>query len=130
GCWSATWQPGVPGEWHTAQPDKWPSSESRRKVGTPGKACPSRSDCLREAIEELSRWGLRQRPVVMDAREVDPLPLIGKLAASSVPFLLRIREDTRLADLESGRLMAAAQLAELHKGASRPLLPAGSGAQI
>ncbi|MDD6792143.1 MAG: transposase [Thermobifida fusca] len=128
GVWIASEKASVPVEWHMVLPDKWTSSESRRKVGTPGKACPSRSDCLREAIEELSRWGLRQRPVVMDAREVDPLPLIGKLAASSVPFLLRIREDTRLADLESGRFMAAAQLAELHKGASRPLLPAGSGA--
>lgn len=123
GVWIASEKASVPVEWHMVLSDKWTSSESRRKVGTPGKACPSHSDCLREALEELALWGLQQRPVVIDTWETDPLPLIRKLAAGPVPFLLRISAGTRLADLGSGRVMAAAQLAELHKSASPTTVP-------
>lgn len=80
------------------------------------------------AVLELTRgWGLRPRPVIVEAREEDVGELVRHLSAAKVPFVLRIGGATRLFPWNAVRhdrairLMTAQHLAEGADPGGRPV---------
>ena len=50
-------------------------------------------DAYRELVE---KWGLRVRPLVIDARDMDAATIVGKLRAAGIPFLARVSATAQL----------------------------------
>ncbi|GHB27569.1 IS701 family transposase [Streptomyces chryseus] len=71
----------------------------------------SSDDTAVAVVQQSASWGLAPRPVVMDARDVPPAPLIEAFTAAGLPFLLRVGSSTSLLapDLSGGqrRLLSA-----------------------
>ncbi|MFC9943272.1 IS701 family transposase [Streptomyces pratensis] len=101
--WLANEQRSVPVNWRLVLPQSWIEDEARRRrAEIPDALCASRrSTCaLEAALEVTDGWGLRRRPIVMDAREHDAAALVRRLTRADVPFVLRVHEETPLIRLD------------------------------
>ncbi|GGR86021.1 MULTISPECIES: IS701 family transposase [Streptomyces] len=87
----------------------------------------SGDDTAISVVLQAASWGLTPRPVVIDARDVPPAPLIEAFTAADLPFLLRVGGNTPLLapDLSSGQrrvLSASAEhLTTLARSQQRPV---------
>ncbi|MFJ8002056.1 IS701 family transposase [Streptomyces sp. NPDC096310] len=131
GVWMANDQHSAPVNSRLRLSGKWLAHGERRRrgeiperVGADDDGVPSAA----AAVLELTRgWGLRSRPVVVEAREEDAGALVRHLSAAKVPFVLRIGGATRLipwSAVREGRairLMTAQHLAEGADLGGRPV---------
>ncbi|MFJ2472431.1 IS701 family transposase [Streptomyces sp. NPDC087659] len=131
GVWLAGESKSAPVNWRLRLSGEWLADAKRRRraeipewVGTDDGCGPP---AVAAALELTRGWGLRPRPVVVDAREEDAGLLVRHLAAAKLPFVLRIGGATRLIPLgavregRALRLMTAQHLAEGADRAGRPV---------
>ncbi|MDV6011623.1 transposase [Haloechinothrix sp. LS1_15] len=122
GVWSAWRRASVPVNWRLR-----PAGDHHRQgKGSLPRSTPQRPESVLEGVvgscAELVRdWGLRPRPVVMDARGSDVPALVGGLAALGLPVLLRIGAGTLLhpacsASRAADRGMPAGELVGMARG--------------
>ncbi|WP_434091512.1 IS701 family transposase [Streptomyces anulatus] len=124
-------QLSVPVNWALDLPPKWlEDAERRRRARIPeGLAALSVESAVVHLAAELSdpSWGLRRRPVVLDARALDANALIEQFTHRGVPFVFRIDGSTRVIGRDPNRpgsprqLLPAQQLAEQGKRMSQPV---------
>lgn len=132
GVWLANDMHSVPVNWRLRLSGEWlDDAERRRRAEIPESV---RADhegappppAAAAALEIARGWGLRPRPVVMDACEDDAAPLVRHLSAAGVPLVLRIGGAMRLipwSAVQTGqgvRLMAAQHLTEAADRARHP----------
>ncbi|MFP1628549.1 IS701 family transposase [Streptomyces sp. 5K101] len=128
GVWLANEEQSAPINWRLILPADWLQDKERRKRAEipegEGEADPG-AVALHAVLEPLRAWGLRCRPVVMDAREHEATLLARNFARKGVPFVLRISGTTLLVPSEAlstghgERKLQAQQLIEWVKKASR-----------
>jgi hypothetical protein len=96
GVWAASERTSSPVSWRLQLSPAWVSDERRRdRAAIPDEAAPETiGDCAVEALRELD--GQLVGPVVLDAREMDAATTVRRLAAASVPFLVRVPNTVRL----------------------------------
>jgi hypothetical protein len=117
--------------WGLFLPPGWlDDRERRRRAKIPDEvSCASPELCAVDTVTELVTpdWGLRRRPAVLDARELDATVLVEEFTRRGVPFVMRIGGTTRLIGFDQGlpergeRLLQAQQLTEAAKRFSRPV---------
>ncbi|MFE0644010.1 IS701 family transposase [Streptomyces sp. NPDC058877] len=136
GVWLAGETQSAPVNWRLRLSDEWLSDPQRRRRADIPEQLGSDDTGGAAAVSaalELSRWGLRSRPVVVDAREEDVAVLVRHLSATKVPFVLRVGGATRMIPwnaLREGRdvrLMTAQHLAEGAERGGRPVRWSGRG---
>ncbi|AXI78506.1 IS701 family transposase [Peterkaempfera bronchialis] len=100
GVWAASEELSCPVNWRLHLPETWLDDEPRRSQALiPDEAdAETLGDCAVEVVLGLpARWGLPNRPVVLDARDTDALRTIRRLRAGRVPLLARISGSLPLA---------------------------------
>ncbi|MEY9847311.1 IS701 family transposase [Streptacidiphilus sp. MAP5-3] len=107
GVWLAREEASYPVNWRLHLPDHWLQDARRREAGIPAHVgSSSLGSCVARAVLDTASWGLERRPVVIDAREANPLDVVGELTAADVPFLLKVRCSTHVL---TGQALAAAE---------------------
>ncbi|GAA2245760.1 transposase [Kitasatospora cystarginea] len=129
GAWLANEDLSAPVNWRLFLPPGWlDDQERRRRAKIPDEVAGASLElCAVSAVVELAGtdWGLRRRPAVLDARELDATVLVEEFARRGVPFVMRIGGATRLIGLDPGlpglgeRMFQAQQLIERAKRSSR-----------
>lgn len=124
-------QLSVPVNWALDLPPKWLEDEKRRRRARipGGLAALSVESAVVHVAAELSdsAWGLRRRPVVLDARTLDAYALVEQFTRRGAPFVIRVDGATRVIGRDPNRpgsrlqLLPAQQLAEQGKRMSRPI---------
>ncbi|WP_424529871.1 IS701 family transposase [Sphaerisporangium viridialbum] len=128
GVWLASEQEACPIDWRLILPESWTGDPGRRRrAGIPDdEVSLSVEECAAEVVAGIaSAWGLRQRPVVMDAREIDIGRMIFEFSERGIPFVLRVHDsipvspsDPRI-PLGMGRRIQAGQLIDALRDVSR-----------
>ncbi|MER6912289.1 transposase [Streptomyces sp. NPDC000594] len=132
GLWLAGQTTAAPVNWQLSVGDDRPRDPSPGvRGGAPEPSDGTRpgpgDDTAISVVLEAASWGLTPRPVVIDARDVPPGPLIAAFTAADLPFLLRVSGNTPLLapDLSGGQrrvLTAPAEhLATLARSQQRPV---------
>ncbi|MFF4717025.1 IS701 family transposase [Streptomyces eurythermus] len=130
GLWLAGQGAAAPVNWQlTVGVDRPGAPAPGVRDGGPEAAGGGRSgdDTAISVVLQAASWGLTPRPVVIDARDVPPAPLIEAFTAADLPFLLRVGGSTPLLapDLSSGQrrvLSASAEhLTTLARSQQRPV---------
>ncbi|MFF4652874.1 IS701 family transposase [Streptomyces sp. NPDC001380] len=124
-------QVSAPVNWGLNLPSEWLEDEERRRRARipDGVAAMSVEAGFVHTVAELAdaAWGLRRRPVVLDARTLDPPALVEQFTRGGVPFVMRVDGATRVVGSDPGRsgpgerLFQAQQLAERGKKLSKPV---------
>jgi hypothetical protein len=124
-------QLSAPVNWGLNLPPEWlENKERRRRARIPDDvAAMSVEAGVVHTVAQLAgaAWGLRRRPVVLDARALDSPALVEQFTRRGIPFVMRIDGATRLVGSEPGRLgpgdrpFPARELAERRKKLSKPL---------
>lgn len=98
GLWYAADHGSAPVNWQLSIGHDWLGDDDlRRRVAIPDEMPVSLSDTVAaEVAVQAASWGVTPRPVVMDAREVAPAPMMRALSAAGLPFLLRVSANTTL----------------------------------
>ncbi|MFB7663094.1 IS701 family transposase [Kitasatospora sp. NPDC056138] len=108
GVWLTREETSYPVNWRLHLPDLWLEEERRREAGIPAHIeSATLGSCVTRAVLDTASWGLERRPIVIDARETNPLDVVGELTAAGVPFLLKVSCSTRV--LPTDRGLAAAE---------------------
>ncbi|MET8156813.1 transposase [Sphaerisporangium sp. NPDC005289] len=122
GVWLASDQAAFPIDWRLILPESWTDDPGRRRrAGIPDEEVSlTVEECAAEVVTSIVHgWGLKPRPVVMDAREIDLGRLIYELSARHVPFVLRVNDSVPVSPsdpripmgmgrrIEAGRLVDA-----------------------
>jgi hypothetical protein len=96
GVWAASEWTSIPVSWRLHLSRVWLIDRGRRgRAAIPDEAEPETiGDCAIEAFREVD--GLADRPVVLDAREMDAAMTAGRLMSAGVPFLVRVPDTLRL----------------------------------
>jgi hypothetical protein len=94
GVWAASEWTSSPVSWRLQLSPAWLTDERRRvNAAIPDEAAPETiGDCATEAFRELD--GVVERPVVLDARDMDATTIMRRLAG--VPFVVRVPAGLRL----------------------------------
>ncbi|RAG83025.1 secondary metabolite regulator [Streptacidiphilus pinicola] len=131
GVWLATENMSVPVNWRLVLPPDWLTDDARRRRAKipDDVALTSKEASAVDAAVEITgaEWGLRRRPVVMDAREANVPALVQEFNRHQIPFVLRVDGGTRLVGYDPSlpgrgeRLFQAQQLIEWAKRWSRPV---------
>lgn len=131
GVWLANEDMSAPVNWGLFLPPGWlDNEERRRRAKIPDEvAAASPELCAVNTVVELAGpdWGLRRRPAVLDARELDATALVEEFTRRGVPFVMRVGGATRLVGFDLSlpgrgeRLFQAQQLIEWAKRFSRPV---------
>jgi hypothetical protein len=130
GVWLANEHLSVPVNWGLDLPSEWLEEERRRKARIPDgvEALSAEANIVHTAAElTAAPWGLRRRPVVLDARTSDAPALAERFTRRGVPFVMRVDAATRVVGVDPARpgsgeqLFQAQQLAERGKKLSRPV---------
>ncbi|MGW2951633.1 IS701 family transposase [Streptomyces eurythermus] len=130
GLWLAGQGAAAPVNWQLTVGEDRPGAPAPGvRDGGPETAGGGRSgdDTAISVVLQAASWGLTPRPVVIDARDVPPAPLIEAFTAADLPFLLRVGGSTPLLapDLSSGQrrvLSASAEhLTTLARSQQRPV---------
>jgi SRSO17 transposase len=130
GVWLANEHLSVPVNWGLDLPSEWLQEERRRKARIPDgvEALSAEANIVHTAAElTAAAWGLRRRPVVLDARTSDAPALAERFTRRGVPFVMRVDAATRVVGVDPARpgsgeqLFQAQQLAERGKKLSRPV---------
>jgi hypothetical protein len=130
GVWLANEHLSVPVNWALDLPSEWLEEERRRKARIPDgvEALSAEANIVHTAAElTAAPWGLRRRPVVLDARTSDAPALAERFTRRGVPFVMRVDAATRVVGVDPARpgsgeqLFQAQQLAERGKKLSRPV---------
>lgn len=136
GVWAAGAQAAVPVGWRLHLSASWlDDDDRRRRAAIPASATPQPvGDSLAAAYLEHFT-GSHDRPVVVDARDVDATVLIQRLRAAGTPVLARIDPETPLWTDESiaghtGDALVAGRLLGMDRQARRPLFGAGGGLAV
>ncbi|MCK9902993.1 transposase [Frankia sp. Cpl3] len=118
GVWLANDGHSAPVNWRLLLPGDWLGDARRRRraeipesVGAGDRASLPAATATATALEIARGWGLRRRPIVMDARDENAVALAGSLSAADVPFVLRISGATRLIGVDAARAGGRVQLA-------------------
>ncbi|MCK8675977.1 MULTISPECIES: transposase [Streptomyces] len=124
-------QLSAPVNWGLTLPPEWLEDEARRRRARIPDDVPAMSTeaGIVHTVAELAQpdWGLRRRPVVLDARTLDSAALVEQLTRRNVPFVMRVDGATRVVGFDPGRpgsgeaLFQAQQLAERGKKLSKPV---------
>jgi hypothetical protein len=130
GVWLADEHDAYPIDWQMVLSGNWlADDERRRRAGVPDDATAATTGevGVRAAIDVLRGWGLRWRPVVMDARSLDLGAIVFEFSRHGIPFALRVDgliplspADSRIPFL-TGRRMQAAQLIHALRDLSQPV---------
>ena len=98
GVWAAWGTGSVPVNWRMHLSPAALRQERRRGPSIPDDVeAESPDECAaRACIEAMSDWKLPVRPVVLDARRLDPLAVLRRFRAAGVPALVRIGGNTAL----------------------------------
>nr|WP_169813638.1 transposase [Nocardia pseudobrasiliensis] len=124
GVWAAANELGTPVDWGLDLSEAWLDDNSRRRrAAIPGEVRSGNlGDRAVELYKEMGEWSLPARPVVLDAREMDPSAVrkLGDLGASVVARIdgavpLRIADEA-LAGHSTAKPMSAAQIMAATKG--------------
>nr|WP_214412405.1 transposase [Sphaerisporangium fuscum] len=128
GVWLASEQAAYPIDWRLILPESWTDDPGRRRrAGIPDDEISlSVEECAAEVVANIAAaWGLRRRPVVMDAREVDVGRLIFEFTGRGIPFVLRVHDsipvspsDPRI-PLGMGRRIEAGRLVDALRDVGR-----------
>ncbi|MFF9869007.1 IS701 family transposase [Streptomyces sp. NPDC013953] len=132
GLWLAGQSAAAPVNWQLSVGEDRPGGglAAGMRDGVPESASGGGWSCDDTAISvvlQAASWGLTPRPVVIDARDVPPAPLIEAFTAADLPFLLRVGGNTPLLapDLSGGQrrvLSASAEhLTTLARSQQRPV---------
>ncbi|MGK4581932.1 IS701 family transposase [Kitasatospora sp. HPMI-4] len=131
GVWLANEETSAPVNWGLFLPPGWlDDQERRRRAKIPDEVSGVSPElCAVETLVEIAGpdWGLRRRPAVLDARELDATVLVREFSRRGVPFVMRIGGATRLIGFDPGlpgrgdRLFQAQQLTEWAKRFARPV---------
>ncbi|AUG78393.1 Secondary metabolite regulator [Kitasatospora sp. MMS16-BH015] len=131
GVWLANEETSAPVNWDLILPPEWlEDTERRKRAKIPDDVSAASPElCAVNTVAELSRpeWGLRRRPAVLDARELDSAVLVEEFTRRGVPFVMRVSGSTRLVGYDLSlpgrgeRLFQAQQLVEWAKRFSRPV---------
>ncbi|TWE18425.1 SRSO17 transposase [Kitasatospora atroaurantiaca] len=131
GVWLASEDMSAPVNWGLVLPPDWLDNEERRKRAKipDDVSAATPESCAVAAVAEMSgpEWGLRRRPAVLDARELDAVALIEEFNRRGIPFVMRVGGSTRLVGFDASlpgrgeRLLQAQQLIEWAKRYSRPV---------
>ncbi|WP_017600731.1 IS701 family transposase, partial [Nocardiopsis lucentensis] len=128
GLWFAADHGSAPVNWQLSLGDDWLGDDDlRRRVAIPDELRVASPDAIAAGVvAQAAGWGLTPRPVVMDAREVAPAPVIRALSAAGLPFMLRVSGGTNLLapELSGGARTVAAtaeRLAGLVPSRRRPV---------
>ncbi|WP_248962191.1 IS701 family transposase [Sphaerisporangium perillae] len=128
GVWLASEQAAFPIDWRLILPESWTDDPGRRRrAGIPDEEVSlTVEECAAEVVADIIKvWGLKPRPVVMDAREIDIGRLIFELSARGVPFVLRVHDSTPVSPSDPrvpmgmGRRIEAGQLIDALRDVSR-----------
>ena len=124
-------QVSAPVNWGLNLPPEWlENEERRRRARIPDDVTTmSVESALVHTVAELAdpAWGLRRRPVVLDARTLDSLALVEQFTRRGIPFVMRVGGATQVVGFDPGqpgspeRLFQAQQLAERTKRLSKPV---------
>lgn len=96
GVWGVSEAMACPVDWHLRIPPDWLEDDDRRNQASipEGLGAESTLESMLRLCREAPRsWGLRSRPVVMDARGLGAEHLVGGLLEAGAPFLIRVGED-------------------------------------
>jgi syndecan 1 len=133
GVWAATPERAVPVGWRLHLSPTWlADADRRRRAAIPAAAAPQPvGECLADAYLELFD-GPHDRPVALDARDVDAAGIVRRLRAAGAPVIARIDPDTPLWTCSPlaghGREpIAAGRLIGMDRQVRRPLFGAGGG---
>ncbi|MFJ8040387.1 IS701 family transposase [Kitasatospora sp. NPDC096147] len=131
GVWLASEDMSAPVNWGLVLPADWLANEERRKrAKIPDEVSATTPElCAVNSVVELAGpdWGLRRRPAVLDARELDAATLVEEFCRRGVPFVMRVSGSTRLVGFDGSlpgrgeRVFQAQQLIEWAKRFSRPV---------
>ncbi|MDX2691464.1 IS701 family transposase [Streptomyces scabiei] len=124
-------QLSVPVNWGLNLPAEWlENAERRRRARIPDDAATMsvEAGAVHTAAELAeSAWGLRRRPVVLDARTLDAPALLDEITRRGIPFVMRVDGATRVLGFDPGQphtgkqLFQARQLVERGKKLSKPV---------
>lgn len=124
-------QLSAPVNWGLNLPSEWLENEERRRrarIPDDVVATSVETGIVHTAAELAdTAWGLRRRPVVLDARALDSLALVEQFTRRGIPFVMRVDGATRVVGFDPGRpgsgerLFQAQQLAERGKKLSKPV---------
>ncbi|MGW0807725.1 IS701 family transposase [Nonomuraea sp. NPDC002799] len=130
GVWLATEHDAYPIEWQMVLSGNWlADDERRRRTGVPEDATVATTGELsvQAAIGVLRGWGLRARPVVMDARSLDLGGIMSEFSRHGIPFAIRVDGSIPLSPADSrvpfltGRRVQAARLIHALRELSQPV---------
>ncbi|PRW63084.1 IS701 family transposase [Actinopolyspora mortivallis] len=99
GIWGVTTDTATPVNWRLHLPGSWIRNSTKRNRASipPDAVTGSLADSVVRAYRDApARHHVPERPLVVDARQMDTSELIGKLCRDRVPHMSRINEDTRL----------------------------------
>ncbi len=96
GVWAASESTSTPVSWRLHLSSSWLTDTRRRdRAAIPDEAGPETvGDCAVEAFREVD--GVAERPVVLDAREMDAATIVRRLVADDTPFVARVPNTLRL----------------------------------
>jgi DDE superfamily endonuclease len=96
GVWAASERTSSPVGWRLHLSQAWLTDGRRRdRAAIPDEAEPETiGDCAVAAFHELD--GIADRPVVLDAREMDAATTVRRLGEAGVPFLVRVPTTLRV----------------------------------
>lgn len=96
GVWAAADWTSSPVSWRLQLSSSWLTDRRRRgRAAIPDEAEPETiGDCAVEALRELD--GVAERPVVLDAREMDAAVVVRRLVAAGTSFVARVPNTLRV----------------------------------
>ncbi|GAA1855535.1 IS701 family transposase [Myceligenerans crystallogenes] len=132
GVWAASPGFGVPADWHLLMPGAPDPAQPPHDAAVTSEQ--TGSDELPAVVARLGDRAVRQsgprRPLVIDLRLADSAPLLARLRALGLPFLLRVDAGLRLRVPAAGaRPTSPEQLLGSDRGALRRLVSHSGGTQ-
>ncbi|WUE13245.1 transposase [Nonomuraea sp. NBC_00507] len=129
GIWLAAEHDAYPIDWQMVLSGNWLDDERRRRAGVPDDATVANAGELgvQAAINVLHGWGLRPRPVVMDARSLNFETIMNEFSRHGIPFAVRVYGSTPISPTDSrvpfltGRRMQASQLIHALRDLGQPV---------
>lgn len=130
GVWMASEETSAPVQWRLVLPSGWLHDELRRKRAEIPESVVDEApvNCAVNAVMSTAgKWGLRRRPMVMDARAHEAGALAYSLASRQTPFVLRVSGGTWLRPIgalpagQNQSVCQAQQLADMVKTSGRPV---------
>lgn len=100
GVWFASEEASAPVSWRLFLPDTWVNDRSRRRRGEIPDSVGEESleECaVATVLHSVYGWGVKQRPVVLDARATGFQGLARRFADAGVPLLAQVGRSMRLA---------------------------------